>query len=158
MNIATDFRWKPFASMNGDSYAFPAPVGSKSYSQWNGPAAYRWVVFQTDPGDLRCLYIGETANLTRRVNFYLHPGPTQQTNVRIKKLLQEQCAEGRRATLEVLEFDHIAIDEIGITMADFKHKYVRCLLENLFILYFLRAGYDVLNRLEQAKGVSGDAG
>ncbi|MBG0565384.1 hypothetical protein [Actinoplanes aureus] len=59
------------------------------------PGIYRLTFTSTAAQPATRLYIGETENLHRRLSVnYRHPGPSQQTNVRINALLREQLTAG----------------------------------------------------------------
>jgi len=42
-------------------------------------------------GESDIVYIGSTTRLRRRIRFYFHPGPTQLTNLRIRKMLKDRA-------------------------------------------------------------------
>ena len=145
VNIAPEYKWVTVESKPGVPYKFPDAVSPYVSSTWNGPAIYRWLVYQDSPGDMNKLYIGEAELLRRRIYHYLKPGPSQTTNIRLNALFQEERLKGYQITLDVLEFAPCSIDNVSITMDDLKDKMVRRLLENLLIVYYARSGFTVLN-------------
>ncbi len=139
------YSWVPVHVPAGGRYLFPSAVGTSTRVPWNEPAVYRWDVFDQVPRDLRKLYIGEAANLYTRVNQYRSPGPSQQTNKRIKADFQAQIDQGKRICLDVLRFEPFRFESIEITMVDLISQDARRILEHLFIFYYRKLGYTVLN-------------
>ena len=76
------------------------------------PAIYRWNVFKEIPNDEKIIYVGEAQELCpQRIKGYLNPGPSQQTNKRIKKKFQTYLDKGFKIRLEMLQFDNIKIED-----------------------------------------------
>ena len=145
MNIALKYKWIPVENQPGVRYQFPEEISSYFRANWNGPAVYRWIVFQQEPGDLWQLYVGETELLPRRIYGYLNPGPSQRTNQRLKAKFEEGLRNGYKVTLEVLSFESFSFESISISMDDLTDKVVRRFLESLFTIYYSKSRYTVLN-------------
>jgi len=145
VNIALKYKWIPVENQPGVHYQFPEEISSHFRANWNGPAVYRWIVFQQEPGDLRQLYVGETELLPRRIYGYLNPGPSQRTNQRLKAEFEKELSNGHKVILEVLSFESLSIEGISISMGDLTDKMVRRVLESLFTMYYSKSGYIVLN-------------
>ena len=145
MDVSVNHNWIPVDNRPGVPYCFPQPLPKGFRGKWSVPAIYRWVVFRDHPGDLRRLYIGETDQLGRRIYGYLNPGVSQFTNQRIKARFEDEISSGCKVVLEVLHFDPFALQGISISEADLADKAVRRMLENLFVVFFTRSGYQVLN-------------
>ncbi len=77
---------------------------------------------------------------------YLSPGPSQQTNLRMHALLMELLDRGFRIQVEDLGLESAHLNGFGIESGDLANKHVRHLLESLFIVYYQRQGYAILNR------------
>lgn len=145
IDVASISRWTAVENAPGVQYSFPEKMSRHFRECWDGPAIYRWVVFDQVPGDLRRLYVGEAEQLPRRVFGYLNPGPTQRTNQRLNELFQQELRNGHNITLEVLALDPFDLDGFPITVQDLADKQVRRLLEDTFVVYYSKAGYTLLN-------------
>ncbi len=145
MKVTYDFQWRPIRAGNESNYLFPMPVNSANAADVNGPAVYRWVIYATEPGDLRRVYIGEAEMLSRRIRGYLNPGPTQQTNIRMKAEFEGEIAAGHKVMLEALHFDALDLSGVKLTMGDLSDKNTRRFLEASIVLLYSRLGYTVLN-------------
>lgn len=145
MDIAPSHRWVSVDSDSSDRYRFPDPLGSRIRKTWAGPAVYRWLVYRQQPGDVKRVYIGETEQLPRRIDGYRNPGPTQQTNKRIRAEFESQMLSGLHIALDVLTFEPFTVFGTPITMTDLADKHVRVLLESIFVIHYSRNGYVVLN-------------
>ena len=103
-----------------DKLAFPK--GS------NSPGLYKFCIAQS--GVVRRIYIGESDNLARRFSHYRNPGPSQQTNIRMNRILTDHLREG--AVLSVLTITQdcwtvMASEEIR---ANLSSKLVRRMFEH----------------------------
>lgn len=145
MNIVPRHRWIRVENQLGTSYSFPDLTSKHLKGNWGGPAVYRWLVHRHKPGDINRLYIGETHLLPSRIDGYRNPGRTQQTNIRINKEFNEYLIRGSKITLDVLDFESFDIDGTPLSLIDLNDKWVRCMLQDMFIVHFSRSGYIVLN-------------
>ncbi len=145
MKIELDHEWIPVQVSPEQRYIFPCAVTPYLRDAFSGPAIYRWVVYEREPGDLRRLYVGEADQLPRRLYHYLHPGPSQQTNLRLNAEFLRETQAGRSVTLEVLRFKPFEFEGANFSMGDLEDKLVRRFLENLFGAYFSKIGHVVLN-------------
>jgi len=103
-----------------------------------GPAIYGWFV-----NDIP-VYVGEAENLKRRIQYYTTPGPSQQTNQRMKEYFQERQAQGNVVSLAVLRGIRLNGQRIGPgTLTD---KFLRRLIEAICIRVFSESGYELQNR------------
>jgi len=143
LSISLHYAWRPVENKSGAPYLYPD--GSGIAAERDGPAVYRWVIYEKQPGDLKRLYIGEAELLSRRVYGYLNPGPSQQTNIRLKARFEEEMKADNKVTLETLEFEPFDMAGVSISMQDLADKRVRRFLEGLFTLLYSRSGYTVLN-------------
>jgi hypothetical protein len=64
------------------------------------PGIYRFTI--TESSGSKCYYVGETENLSRRMNHYRQPGPTQQTNIRLNARLLKVLAHAGRVEVDVV--------------------------------------------------------
>ncbi len=145
VDIRFHYYWRSVESQPDVKYYFPEKISRHLRAHWSWPAVYRWVVFQSEPGDLKQLYIGEAKILSRRIGNYLNPGRTQQTSQRLNRVFTEEVNNGRKVIMEVLEFETFDTGAISISPADLDNVKVRRFLEGLFILHYQNKGYKVLN-------------
>lgn len=124
------FNWLAVQSSQGISYSFPAPVSKYLRQQYNKPAVYHWLIERN--GKIS-IYLGETENLDRRLNHYLKPGPSQKTNRRIRKFLDEELSQDASIKFDVLSFDPFEINGREYSPEKLWEEEVRCFLENLLI-------------------------
>ena len=67
------------------------------------------------------------------------------TNLRLNSAFSEEIRNGCYIALETIVFDPFYLDDISVSMTDLKSKEVRRFIENLFVIYYTRSGYTVLN-------------
>ena len=147
-NLVISFGWVPIQGSQGTPYRFPEAATKYLRERYGTPAIYRWLV-QRD--QRRCVYIGETENLVRRLVHYLRPGPTQATNIRLRAYLDEEYALGTSISFEALVFEPFSINGRQYSSADLGTKEVRCMLENLLITQ-VPMEIEKLNRLDSLPG------
>ena len=98
-----------------EEYFFPKKISPFMKSKYKHPAIYRWNTFRKESDDEKLIYIGEAQELCpQRINGYLHPGPSQLTNRRIKEEFQSYLRSGFKVGLEVLQFDEIRIEGFNL--------------------------------------------
>jgi hypothetical protein len=99
----------------------------------SAPGLYRFVLLPL--GDERSHYIGETANLMRRMANYRAPAPSQPTNQRMNQRLDNTLQAGGHVTLDGVTSAEVDGEEI-----DLASKAMRRLLENAALVLLARAG------------------
>ena len=144
MELMFAHQWSP-AKNGSTSYHYGESVSPDFKLMWAKPAVYRWNVFQSAPGDLKMAYVGEAEILTRRIYHYSHPGPSQQTNLRLKAYFERQISEGHRVLLEVLDFEPFTLNGLVVSPADLTDKLVRRFVESLAGLWTKQDGFTLLN-------------
>lgn len=145
LDIHLDFSWEKVLVNQRESYFFPNNISAYMKKKYNSPAIYRWLVHNNDR--LESIYIGEAEILCpRRIYHYLHPGPSQMTNIRINKLFNQLTNEGKKITLERLIFKDFVFDDKLISMSDLKKKTVRVFLEHLLLVHHDNTGMTLLNK------------
>lgn len=106
------------------------------------PALYRFRL--TGSGGER-RYIGETANLARRIYMYCNPGPSQMTNLRLNQLFSQHLHFGGQVCLDaVLKGARVEIDA-QVREIDMANRFDRRFLENAAILLELQDKSILLN-------------
>jgi hypothetical protein len=97
--ISLAFRWEPIGRVSIDEMGKPVfPQAAAT------PGVYR---FEID-GDKALVYFGEAADLRRRFSHYRSPGPSQQTNLRIRDLFcraLNASGQGEVSLAHVISFD-----------------------------------------------------
>jgi hypothetical protein len=144
-SLELKFLWKPVLQDDGGPYRFPSPLAQRKAGPYAGPAVYRWLPFRETPGDMRRVYIGEADNLARRVYHYLNPELTQQTNTRMRALMDGLLQEGLHIQLDALSIDGLRVNGADATHDALLDREMRRLVENWMIVVHRRAGYEVLN-------------
>jgi hypothetical protein len=145
MNISLRYEWIAVESAPGVPYCFPEEMNREMRVRWGTAALYRWVVPDERATDCTRLYVGEAEHLTRRIHHNLHPSPSQSTNLRLNASFSRESKNGKKIILQALRFDSFDFQGLPISMADLSQKLVRRLLESLFLVYYFKAGYTVLN-------------
>jgi hypothetical protein len=117
-------RWALLGEMaidNSDKLAFPKAPSS--------PGLYKFCIAQS--GLVRRIYIGESDNLARRFSHYRNPGPTQQTNIRMNRILVEHLREaGASLTVLTITQDCWMATPAEELRADLSSKLVRRMFEH----------------------------
>jgi hypothetical protein len=145
LNIKLDFNWEKVLSSQNEPYTFPNDLSDYMKKRYNLPAIYRWLVYHGDK--LESVYIGEAEILCpRRIYHYLHPGPSQMTNIRINELFTQLVNEGRKITLEILVFKEFVLDGKAVSISDLYKKTVRVFLEHLMMVHHENSGVMSLNK------------
>ncbi len=127
-------------------YLFPKQITQFMKDRYKHPAVYRWDIYRNRPEDQKLIYIGEAQQLCpQRINGYLNPGPSQQTNKRIKDKFQSYLDQGLKIGLEIFHFDRIIVGDFSFTRSDIGDKHLRRFLEELLIIYYRRKGFTILN-------------
>ncbi len=126
-NLRLEARWET------TEYKFPRPPTTLS----TGPAVYCWCV------DGHPVYVGEAESLKRRIQHYATPGPSQQTNLRMKAHLEAEQGAGRVVALEVLR--SIWLNGERVRTDALSQKWLRRLLEAWCIWHFAEQNYALLN-------------
>ena len=108
--LELEYEWTSVLRDDGAPYRFPSPLTQGKAGPYAGPAVYRWLPFLNTPGDTQRVYIGEAANLARRVYHYLNPGPTQQTTIRIRALMDAVLVQGMQVQLDALRIGRLTIN------------------------------------------------
>lgn len=109
------------------------------------PAVYRWT-FKIN--DKISVYVGETINLKKRINFYKNPGKTQFTNLHIKENYLDKSND---VILEKIKINKFTIDDKNILLDITQEKllensYYRKLIENLILVNTKEEIINALNR------------
>lgn len=145
MEIKFEFEWKKVESSKDVRYNYPEKISAYMRTEYGFPAVYRWVIRKGK--DIK-LYIGETDQLCpKRLNGYINPGPSQFTNIRMKKMLLEFKRRQYFITFEFLLIKRLSIDDKDIHSKNLNEKYVRKFIENLLLWHYLsEKSIEILNK------------
>ena len=146
LKVEFAYQWGPILIDDSRGYLFPEKITPFMKSRYKHSAIYRWNIFRKEPGDEKLIYIGEAQELgPQRINGYLNPGPSQQTNKRIKEEFQGYLENGFKIGLDILQFDEIRIEDFTLTNNDLRDKHVRRFVEELLITIYKQKGFKILN-------------
>lgn len=138
LTCALRLKWKPTGRVVMDQSGkprFPAVPAA--------PGLYR-LRLRTSEGK-ESKYIGESDNIQRRFGNYRNPGPTQQTSLRINKVVRELLTSGGQISVSVAQDVWIKSTQ-GESQADLSRKAVRCLFENFALSLEGASEVESLNR------------
>ena len=140
------YQWKSILMEENKEYHFPEKITPFMTRTYKRPAIYRWNIFRKKPNDKKLIYIGVAQELCpKRINGYLKPGRSQQTNIRIKEKFQGYLGEGFKIGLEIFWFDNIKIGNFSLTNNDLNEKHVRRFIEELMVIIYKQKGFQILN-------------
>lgn len=146
-NLVMSYEWCPVERAPGVLYWFGQTLTPHLRRTYAGPAVYRWRVRPGPEGQAELRYIGETENLPRRLYHYLKPGPSQQTNLRIHRILKRAVQCRARIRIEILNIASCAIDEWSLDTVNLADASLRRCLEELLVVASRReSGVEILNR------------
>jgi hypothetical protein len=95
----------------------------------SAPGLYKFCIAQS--GFVRRVYIGESDNLGRRFSHYRNPGPTQQTNIRMNRILSDHLREnGAVVSALLITQDCWITSDDGEVQPDLSLKLVRRMFEH----------------------------
>ncbi len=106
------------------------------------PSVYRLTIIIDGQ---RSVYVGETDEISRRLQHYRTPGITQRTNQRLNSLMMKALNEGGSVEVSVIERSTVHMGNSQINL-DMDSKYIRRLFENLAIVNEQQAGAVLLNQ------------
>ena len=122
LDLGTSFTWKrigPILLDEQQKIRFPE-TGAR-------PGLYR---FEFGSGRRLTQYIGESDRLSRRLQHYRTPGRSQQTNIRLNRLILDHLNGGGQVFLSTVTGEARIILGDRECEADLSAKYVRLLLES----------------------------
>jgi hypothetical protein len=137
VEIAMSFSWVPVGTLSLDQQQkirFPK-VGAQ-------PGLYRFEIISEE---IHTYYVGESDQISRRLQHYRTPSRSQQTNLRLNALLVEHLRRGDRVSLSSVT-DGVTASCAGREhQVDLSVKSERVLLECAAILNAKAAGVLTLN-------------
>lgn len=146
IKLDISYTWEPVLAKDDQEYHYPMPISRYMKEHYNHSSIYRWDIYERLPEDKKQIYIGEAQILCpQRIQGYLTPGPSQQTNKRIKEKFQGFLKDGLKIKLEVLRLQRSFIGKVSLTTSELSNKYVRHCIEALLISNYQNKGYVTLN-------------
>ena len=137
MKVSVSFDWQPAGEVHISSAAIVLPPLT------NGPGVYR---FRFSGHGIDGAYIGEAAQLRRRVYQYAKPGPSQMTNLRMNVEMREHLTAGGRIEMSVITDADIEIEGRAARL-DLAEASSRRLIENAVLRGVREIGLErILNR------------
>jgi len=134
--LAVDYKWVAVERLPGEPYLFPHKTTEHMKNRYSKPAIYRWGLYSAS--DKRSsIYVGETENLFKRVGGYLHPGPSQQTNLRLNVDFHSVVEQGRTVSLDQLDFSPFRINAVMMSPENLHDSFRRRMMEAFLIADFL---------------------
>jgi|GEM_PF-2233891 len=135
--LRISYEWEPIEVAPGKLFACQSPLTKAFVDSYSKPALYRWV-FRGQSGVISAAYIGEAENLAQRVQGYIWPGRTQQTNLRMKDEFLKHMSSGGAVELQILRFEPFGINNVNVFHeSQLGNPYIRKMMEN-----FLLADHD----------------
>jgi hypothetical protein len=144
-NLHLKFEWELVQYEEDRTYQFPNVISPFMKARYKEPAIYRWSVFKESFEECNTVYIGESTELIRRINGYLKPGISQQTNIRMNALFTEYIDKGFSIYIELMRIESLIINNKSYSQDDLNNKYMRRLIENFLIVDHLSNNYTILN-------------
>lgn len=130
--------WRPIGRITLDESGKPRFPAVASV-----PGLYRLRLRTSEGHDSN--YVGESDNLRRRFGNYRNPGPTQQTSLRINRLIRDVLSSGGQISMAIA--DEARLVAVGqAEQSDLKQKSARRLFENFAISIGGAVDVESLNR------------
>ena len=146
IEVKVAFAWEVVLQGDNQPYMFPNEITHYMKERYRCPAIYRWVIDCKEDDDETLIYIGEAQRLCPdRLNGYLAPGPTQQTNLRLSQQFHECVAQGRSVRLEVLNLTGAFVNDLNLTERELSHQDTRRLIERLLVTLYRHQEVKLLN-------------
>jgi hypothetical protein len=132
VDVRVSFAWRPAGTISlEDSGRLRFPVLPAS------PGLYR-ITLTARPDEVRPhVYVGESDNLRRRASHYRNPGPTQQTNIRLNRMLRSHLEGGGIVSLDVATEVFVGVAAVPL---DLRASAARRLAENAAVVGIALAG------------------
>jgi hypothetical protein len=145
LNIVLAYEWQPVLLRDKVDYLFPMGVTPFMRARYKEPAVYRWNIFQKTSGDRKLVHIGEAQELCpRRIYGYLNPGPTQQTNKKIKTEFENYMRQSMSIGLDICVIQELTFGETVLGKQALNDKYIRQLIQTAMIIEHRKKGFTVL--------------
>ena len=145
LKISISYSWQRVMLREKVEYAFPLAITPFMRLNYTGPAVYRFDIYQKTPGDKKLVYIGEAEELCpRRLYGYLHPGPAQKINLKLKTEFETYLKDGLSIKLDICVIQELTIGP-RVEKAVLSDLYTRRMIEAAIIVDHRINGFTVLD-------------
>ena len=146
LKIAISYEWQAILLREKVEYLFPLAITPFMRMRYKDPAVYRWNIYRKTAEDKKIVYIGEAQELCpKRLYGYLNPGPTQQTNKRIKAEFEVYLRDGLNIRLDICNIHGITFGDSVLGKESLVDKYIRRLIEAALVVEHRKRGFTVLD-------------
>jgi hypothetical protein len=145
INIILSYEWQAVLLRDKVDYLFPLGITPFMRTKYKEPAVYRWNIYQKTPGDKKLFHIGEAQELCpRRLYGFLNPGPTQQTNKKIKAEFEGYIRDGLNVRLDICVLHELVFGETVLGKQALGDRYIRQLIQTALIVEHRKKGLTIL--------------
>jgi hypothetical protein len=145
LDFALAYEWQAALMRDKVEYLFPLAITPYMRAKYKEPAIFRWNIYQKTAGDKKLFLLGETQELCpRRLYGYTNPGPTQQTNKRVKTLLEGQIRDGFNVSLDICVIHEIKFGDSILGQQALGDRYMRQLIQAAMMVEHRKKGYTLL--------------
>jgi hypothetical protein len=141
-------------------YYFPDKISPRFREKFAMPAVYRWRVMRDPihwPKEQReKIYIGESEELTRRMQWVLTPhsaAKATDTNRRLNAIFSKLASLGRKIVIDIADVEPFEINGIRFDQRDLGDRFKRRMLEHLLLaIAAADKNFDLLNNVVEPLG------
>ncbi len=145
LDIALLYEWQAVLMRDKVEYLFPLAITPFMRSKYKEPAVFRWNIYQKTPGDRKLFLLGEAQELCpRRLYGYTNPGPTQQSNKKVKTALQGHIRDGLNVSLDICIIHEIKFGDSVLGQQALGDRYMRQLIQAALTVEHRKKGYTLL--------------
>jgi hypothetical protein len=146
LNLVLSYEWQAVFLRDKVEYSFPLAISPFMRARYKEPAVYRWIIYKKTAADKKLVYIGEAQELCpKRLYGYLNPGPSQQTNKRIKKEFEDYLRNGFNIKLDVCNIHEITFAGSVLGKEALVDNYIRRLIAAAMIFEHRKKGFTILD-------------
>jgi hypothetical protein len=145
-NIAITYEWQAVLLRENVKYLYPLAITPFMRSRYREPGIFRWNIYGKIDADKKFYYIGEAQEICpRRLYGYLNPGPTQQSNKKIKVEFEAYLKAGLNIGLDICSLKELKFDALSLGKEALVDKYNRRLIVAAMIVEHRKQGLMVLD-------------
>lgn len=145
LDIALSYEWQPVFMRDKVEYLFPLGITPFMRAKYKEPAVFRWNIYQKTAGDKKLFHLGESQELCpRRLYGYISPGPTQQTNKKVKTMLEGHRRDGLNAGLDICLIHELKLGGDVLGRQALGDRYIRQLVLAAMTVELRKKGFTLL--------------
>ena len=145
-DIAIAYEWQTVLLRENVKYSYPLAITPFMRSRYREPGIFRWNIYGKAGEDKKLFYIGEAQEICpRRLYGYLNPGPTQQSNKKIKAEFEAYLKEGLNVGLDICSVTELKLDGLSLDKEALSDKYNRRLIVAAMVVEHRKKGLTVLD-------------